>query len=101
MEYGHYIDFEEESTYLKKYSDEDLPLYFDKNEHHVYSFGPPLPPPTPTPPNKNHRYYTEYREEEEEEEEVSCSMFNFVTTLIKYTVHTIATIGVVFFISSV
>ena len=96
MDYGHYIDFEEESTYLKKYSDENLPLYFDENEHHVYSFEHPPPPP----PKKTHRYYAEYIEEEDEDE-ISCSIYNFVTTSIKYVIHTIATIGVVVFISSV
>jgi len=94
MDYGHYIYFEEEHTYLKKYSDDNLPLYFDENEHHVYSFEPQLQP------KKTHRYYAEYIEEEDEDE-ISCSIYNVVTTSIKYVIHTIATIGVVVFISSV
>jgi hypothetical protein len=96
MDYGHYIDFEEGYTYLKKYSDENLPLYFDEKEHHVYSFE------DPPSPKKTHRYYTEYIEEEhEDEDEISCSIYNFVTISIKYAIHSIATIGVIVFISSV
>lgn len=92
MEYGHYIDLEEHSTYLKTYSDENLPLYYDSTTgsemYIMYK------------KKQDKKYEIKPREREQEEERnMYVIAYKIADKSVKCLIHTVVTVGIVAFIS--